>query len=95
MKIRLVVAELFHVERRTDERRDRHDEANIHFSKFCNGTKSYLYTKTDCFCPPPSPIMEKFLNILENTKVKKCRSVSFKCSTDEFKFKALGRAFSL
>jgi len=35
-KIRPVGAELFHVDRRTDEKRaDRHDEANSRFSKFC------------------------------------------------------------
>jgi hypothetical protein len=36
MKIRLVVAELFSADRRTDsERMDRHDEANIRFSQVC------------------------------------------------------------
>jgi hypothetical protein len=28
-------AELFHADRRMDRRDDRHDEANSHFSKFC------------------------------------------------------------
>jgi len=31
MKIRPVVAELFRVDRRTDGKPDRHDEANSHF----------------------------------------------------------------
>ena len=35
MKIRPVGAELFHVERKMDGRTDRHDEANILFSQFC------------------------------------------------------------
>jgi len=35
MKIRPVEAELFHVDRRTDGRTDRHDEANSRFTKFC------------------------------------------------------------
>jgi hypothetical protein len=34
MKIRLLGAELFHADRRTDGRTDRHDEANSHFSQF-------------------------------------------------------------
>jgi len=33
MKIRSVVAELFHADRRTDKQR--HDGANSHFSDFC------------------------------------------------------------
>ena len=88
-------AEFFHVEKLTDERRDRHDEANRNFSKFFNATKSYLCTKTDWFCSSTPPPYRKFLNILENTKVNNCRSVSFKCSTEEFKFKALERALIL
>ena len=36
MKIRLVEAELFNADRQTDSgRMDRHDEANIRFSQFC------------------------------------------------------------
>jgi len=35
MKIRSVGAELFHADRRTDARADRHDEANIRSSQFC------------------------------------------------------------
>ena len=34
MKIRLVGAELFHAERRTDGQTVRHDEAKSHFLKF-------------------------------------------------------------
>jgi len=69
MKIRLVGAELFHVERRTDERRDRHDEANSRFSQFCNATETYMCIKTNWFCffPPP---WKTSLNVLANTKAK-------------------------
>jgi hypothetical protein len=35
MKIRPVGAELFHADRRTDGRTDRHDEANSRFPQFC------------------------------------------------------------
>jgi len=35
MKIRLVGAELLHVDRQTVERTDRYDEANSRFSQFC------------------------------------------------------------
>jgi hypothetical protein len=35
MKIRSVGAELFHEDKRTDGQTDRHDEANIRFSQFC------------------------------------------------------------
>jgi hypothetical protein len=35
MKIRPVAAELFHADRRTDGRTDRHDEVNSRFSQFC------------------------------------------------------------
>jgi len=35
MKIRPVSAELFHWDRQTDGRTDRHDEANSRFSQFC------------------------------------------------------------
>jgi len=35
MTVRLVGAELFHAERRTDGQTDRHDEANSHSSQFC------------------------------------------------------------
>jgi hypothetical protein len=37
MKIRPVVAELFHADKGTDGRTDRHDEANICFPQFCQG----------------------------------------------------------
>ena len=36
MKIRPVGAELFHADGQTDEQADRHDEANIHFTQFCD-----------------------------------------------------------
>jgi hypothetical protein len=36
MKIRPVGAELFHADRRTDGRADRHDEANSRFRNFAN-----------------------------------------------------------
>jgi len=35
MKVRTVGAQLFHAEKWTDGQRDRHDEANIRFSQFC------------------------------------------------------------
>jgi hypothetical protein len=35
LKIRPVVAELFHADRRTERRADRHDEVNNRFSQFC------------------------------------------------------------
>jgi hypothetical protein len=35
MKIRPVVAELFHTDGQTEGRMDRHDEANSRFSQFC------------------------------------------------------------
>jgi hypothetical protein len=36
MKIRIVVAELFHTDERRDERTERHEEASSHFSQFCH-----------------------------------------------------------
>jgi len=35
MKIAPAGAKLFHADRRTDGRTDRHDEANSHFSQLC------------------------------------------------------------
>ena len=35
MRIRLVRAEVFHADRRTDGRKDEHDKANSRFSQFC------------------------------------------------------------
>ena len=35
MKIRPVGAELFHADRRTDGRKDRHDEGKSRFSQLC------------------------------------------------------------
>jgi len=35
MKIRPVEAELFHADRQTDRRANRHDEGNSCFSQFC------------------------------------------------------------
>jgi len=40
MKIRLVGAELFHVDRQTD----RHDKANSRFSQFCERVQQNYYT---------------------------------------------------
>ena len=42
MKIRAVGAELFHADRRTHE----HDEANSHFSQFCE----HVYTTAPVSC---------------------------------------------
>ena len=39
MNTRSVEAELFHADRGTDGRTDRHDEASSRFSQFCERTK--------------------------------------------------------
>ena len=40
MKIRLVGAELFHLDEETDRQTDRHDETNSPFFRFANSTKN-------------------------------------------------------
>jgi len=49
MKIRSVRAELFHADRHTDGRTDRHHEPNSRFSQFCeHALKSRKYTIFPC-----------------------------------------------
>jgi hypothetical protein len=52
MKIRLVVAELFNADRRTDNgRMVRHDEANIRFSQFCELAQKFRsYLRENIIC---------------------------------------------
>ena len=40
MKIRPVETELFHADEQTDRQTDRHDEANSHFSQFCEAPEN-------------------------------------------------------
>jgi len=45
MKIHLVGAELFHVDRQTDIQMDRHDEANRRFLQFCKYAQKGILEK--------------------------------------------------
>jgi len=58
MKTHPIRAELFHVEvSNTDDRTDRHDEANSSFLQFCESTQSRL-RKSVYSCVSPSPIAQ-------------------------------------
>jgi len=51
MKITPAEAKFFHVDGRSDGRKDRHDEANSRFSRFCSRAFNSLYYAFRVICP--------------------------------------------
>jgi len=61
LKIPPAEAKFFHADGRSDERKDRHDEANSRFSRFCSRAFNPLHYVFRVICPKKQPLfLSKF-----------------------------------
>ena len=75
MKIRLVEAELFHEDGRTDGQTERHDEANSRFSQFLEQTYKLgtgeapgLHVRADRRCPEADNAVRPYWGVIRSLR---------------------------